>query len=53
MRRTIQYPATIRKLGGSFCIIVPKEYVDKAGWGVGQDVDVIITLPEEEGQEQD
>lgn len=41
-RSQITYPATIKSIGNTYHIIVPKDYVNKCGWGDGTDVDVTI-----------
>ena len=50
MRDSITYPGTIKKIGNTFHVIVPKDYVVKAGWGDGDDVDVTITLIQKKGE---
>jgi len=45
MRRHIRFPGTLKRIGGTFHVIVPKDYVRKTGWEDGTDVDVIITDP--------
>lgn len=45
IRAALVYPGTIRKNGGSYLITVPREYLEKMGLDVGDDVDVRLTIP--------
>ena len=43
MRKVITYPATIKKIGNSFHILIPKDYVvEECGWKDGSKVTVMI-----------
>ena len=51
MRKKITYPATIKPIGNTYHIIVPKEYMQKCGWTDGEDVDVTIESTRDTDQE--
>ena len=51
MRKKITYPATIKPIGNTYHIIVPKEYMQKCGCTDGEDVDVTIESMRDTDQE--
>lgn len=50
-RTSILFPATIKTIGNTYHVIVPKEYVLKCGWVDGEDVDVTIESTRDADQE--
>ena len=48
MRSSITFPAKLKTYGNSYCIPIPKAYVERLNLGPGDDVDVVITVPESE-----
>lgn len=45
-RRTVRFPATIKKIGNGYFLSIKKEYVEKMELSERDDVDVTVSLPE-------
>ncbi|MCB5286069.1 MAG: hypothetical protein LHW45_10855 [Candidatus Cloacimonetes bacterium] len=45
-RRTVGFPATIKKIGNGYFLSIQKNYVEKMELSEGDDVDVTVSLPE-------
>lgn len=46
--KDLTFPAKIKTYGNSFCIPIPKAYVERLDLKPGDDVDVVITVPPSE-----
>ena len=51
MRKSLTFPATIIKIGNSAGIRIPAVYLKWLSLDVGADIDVTVTLTEDDGHE--
>ena len=51
MRKSLTFPATIIKIGNSAGIRIPAVYLKRLSLDVGADIDVTVTLTEDDGHE--
>ena len=48
MSSRITFPAKLKTYGNSYCIPVPKAYVERLDLKPGDDLDVVVTVPPSE-----
>ena len=45
-RKTVTFPANVKKIGNGYFIAIQKDYMEKLDLSEGDDVDVSVSIPE-------